>query len=112
MHRVPFTVTSRWFEGSCDIHTYELDVYQRKKGRDLFDLATGLTKSSVDAGRIVAAFSAYMDQQGTVCLAPSSSKISPLNFARPQFVADLRPCWLQGSHGTCTTPPKQCRRAL
>jgi hypothetical protein len=25
MHRVPFTVTSRWFEGSCDIHTYELD---------------------------------------------------------------------------------------
>ena len=38
--RVPFTVTSRWFNGSCDIHSYELAellgtkmraLYQRKK---------------------------------------------------------------------------------
>ncbi len=73
MQRIPFTVTSRWFNGSCDIHTYELDellgtkmraLYQRKKGRDLFDLAMGLKKSSVDADRIVAAFSEYMDRGG------------------------------------------------
>lgn len=40
--RVPFSVTSRWFEGACTIPTYELDellgtklraLYQRKKGR-------------------------------------------------------------------------------
>jgi predicted nucleotidyltransferase component of viral defense system len=44
----PFSVTSRWFEGSCNIHGYDLDellgtklraLYQRKAGRDLFDLA-------------------------------------------------------------------------
>lgn len=71
MQRVPFTVTSRWFEGSCKIQTYQLDellgtkmraLYQRKKGRDLFDLAVALRKTSVDAKRIVAAFSAYMSQ--------------------------------------------------
>jgi len=49
--RIPFTVTSRWFEGTADIVTFELDellgtklraLYQRKKGRDLFDLALAL----------------------------------------------------------------------
>jgi predicted nucleotidyltransferase component of viral defense system len=73
MQRVPFAVTSRWFEGSCEIHTYELHellgtkmraLYQRKKGRDLFDLAIGLKDSSVNAERIVAAFSEYMQRQG------------------------------------------------
>ncbi len=42
--RVPFAVRSRWFEGACDIASYELDellatkfraLYQRRKGRDL-----------------------------------------------------------------------------
>ena len=74
--RVPFTVTSRWFNGSCDIHSYELAellgtkmraLYQRKKGRDLFDLAMALKKSSVDADRIVAAFSEYMVEKVTAC---------------------------------------------
>jgi Nucleotidyl transferase AbiEii toxin, Type IV TA system len=40
--RVPFAVSSRWFEGTCEIGTYTLDellgtkmraLYQRKKGR-------------------------------------------------------------------------------
>ena len=70
VQRVPFTVKSRWFAGSCHIHTYELDellgtkmraLYQRKKGRDLFDLAVALKNSSADAARIVAAFSEYME---------------------------------------------------
>ena len=44
---VPFAVESRWFSGRADIPTFHLDelmgtklraLYQRKKGRDLFDL--------------------------------------------------------------------------
>ena len=70
---VPFGVSSRWFEGSCQITSYELDellatklraLYQRKKGRDLFDLATALKNPAVDPDRIIAAFSEYMDQGG------------------------------------------------
>ncbi len=55
--RMPFDVTSRWFNGACAIPTYELDellgtklraLYQRKKGRDLFDLAVALRVARAD----------------------------------------------------------------
>ncbi len=61
--RVPFEVASRWFTGSADVSTYELDellgtklraLYQRKKGRDLFDLARALEEPTVNGERIVA----------------------------------------------------------
>ena len=39
-------------------------LYQRKKGRDLFDLAAALDSSTADSGRIVTAFSAYMEKNG------------------------------------------------
>ncbi len=47
----PFSVQSRWYMGQADITSFELDellatkmraLYQRRKGRDLFDLAMGL----------------------------------------------------------------------
>ena len=47
MVRVPFAVNSSWFKDACEVLTYELAeltgtklraVYQRRKGRDLFDL--------------------------------------------------------------------------
>jgi predicted nucleotidyltransferase component of viral defense system len=67
---VPFSVSSRWFEGECKILTYELDellatkmraLYQRKKSRDLFDLATALQQTDVEPGRIVETFLAYKE---------------------------------------------------
>ena len=71
--RMPFEVSSRWFDGACDLVSYELDellatklraLYQRKQGRDLFDLAVALGHPETDADRIVKAFSVYMDHGG------------------------------------------------
>jgi predicted nucleotidyltransferase component of viral defense system len=71
--RVPFTASSRWFAGSCEITSYTLEellgtklraLYQRKKGRDLFDLATALKVPAVDPARIITAFCEYMDRGG------------------------------------------------
>jgi predicted nucleotidyltransferase component of viral defense system len=71
--RVPFAVTSRWFNGACDITTYDLDellgtklraLYQRRKGRDLFDMATAIASGGVDPRRVVAAFRRYMEEGG------------------------------------------------
>ena len=71
--RVPFAVSSRWFSGACDITTYDLDellgtklraLYQRRKGRDLFDIATAFSQGDVDPARVVAAFSRYMREEG------------------------------------------------
>src|SRR4029079_6373290 len=73
LRKVPFTVSSRWFEGSCEINSYELDellgtklraLYQRKAGRDLFDLAIGLTSDKVNPERIVETFLRYMEHGG------------------------------------------------
>ncbi|MDE0108355.1 MAG: nucleotidyl transferase AbiEii/AbiGii toxin family protein [Bryobacterales bacterium] len=68
-----FSVDSRWYSGMANITTFELDellatklraLYQRRKGRDLFDLATGLADKRIDAGRIAAAFGAHMEREG------------------------------------------------
>ena len=66
----PFEVNSRWHSGRCDITTYDLDellgtkmraFFQRRKGRDLFDLALALESGDADAERVINAFQAYMD---------------------------------------------------
>ncbi len=71
--KVPFSVDSSWFSGTCEILTYQLDellgtklraLYQRKKARDLFDLATALESGAVDPGRILTAFAEYMKRGG------------------------------------------------
>lgn len=72
LKRVPFSVDSRWFSGICEIVSYDLDellatklraLYQRKQGRDLFDLATALQRPEVDPARVVAAFLKYMEHE-------------------------------------------------
>ena len=68
---VPFDMQSSWFSGSCNLKTYSLDelmgtklraLYQRKKGRDLFDL--NLALPHVDAPTIVRVWREYMRFRG------------------------------------------------
>ena len=68
-----FSVESRWYSGHANITTFELDellatklraLYQRRKGRDLFDLAMGLADEQSDATRIAASFREYMEREG------------------------------------------------
>jgi predicted nucleotidyltransferase component of viral defense system len=70
--RCQFVVDSRWWSGAADISTFELDelmgtklraLYQRSRGRDLFDLWVVLTTSAVvDMDRIVEALTHYMGE--------------------------------------------------
>ena len=69
LKRIPFSVHSRWFSGDCDITTYELEellgtkmraLYQRKKGRDLFDLGYALAHKEVDDQAVLQCFEKYM----------------------------------------------------
>ena len=70
----PFSMDSRWYSGAAEVTTFALDellatklraLYQRRKGRDLFDLATGLADSRSDAGRIASVFREYMAREGS-----------------------------------------------
>lgn len=58
LESVPFEVDSPWFGGSAEVNTYALDellgtklraLYQRKKGRDLFDLWHALETATYGA---------------------------------------------------------------
>ena len=65
-----FAVASRWFTDDCRVTTFTIEdllgsklraLYQRKKGRDLFDLWYGLITGKVDTDKIVKAFYWYME---------------------------------------------------
>ena len=70
MARVPFAVENGWFSGRCEVLTYELAeltgtklraVYQRRKGRDLFDLWKILTLvPDLDCGKVMTAYERYL----------------------------------------------------
>ncbi|HFA52099.1 MAG TPA: nucleotidyl transferase AbiEii/AbiGii toxin family protein [Bacteroidetes bacterium] len=68
--RRPFSVESRWFSGSCEVVTFQLEellgtkmraLYQRRKGRDLYDLDRALKKLEVDTGKVLECYRRYMD---------------------------------------------------
>ena len=105
LKQVPFSVASRWFHGSCKIQSYDLDellgtklraLYQRKQGRDLFDLATALNDPRVDPARIVTAFSGYVDREGHRVTRAQFEENFALKIRDPQFMADIRPLLAAG----------------
>jgi predicted nucleotidyltransferase component of viral defense system len=96
----PFAVSSRWFDGSCDIKTYTLDellgtklraLYQRKKGRDLFDLAIALEQNGINPERIVTVFLKYLEHDGLAVSRAQFEKNLAGKLADPQFNADIGP---------------------
>ena len=62
LQQVPFKVQNGWFNGECMINTYYIEellgtklraLYQRRKGRDLFDLDLALTKLDIDIPKLI-----------------------------------------------------------
>lgn len=65
----PFSIHNSWYSGECQITTYHLEellgtklraLYQRRKGRDLFDLYRALSTQSVDIDKIIQCYREYM----------------------------------------------------
>lgn len=98
--RRPFRVESRWFTEEVQVTTYNLDeliatklraLYQRKKGRDLFDVWLALHRGLVDPDRVVACFLRYMEEGGTpVSRAEFEANLSA-KFEMSEFRDDIRP---------------------
>ena len=93
-----FSVDSRWYSGMADIATFELDellatklraLYQRRKGRDLFDLAVGLADERSDAERIVAGFGEYMEREGSPVTRAMFERNLAGKIGDTQFNADM-----------------------
>jgi predicted nucleotidyltransferase component of viral defense system len=67
--KIPFEVRNQWFNGDCKITTYQLDelvgtklraLYQRKKGRDLFDLQIALKSEKLNTVNVVNCYREYI----------------------------------------------------
>ena len=95
-----FEIKSRWFNGSCDINTYELNellgtklraLYQRKKGRDLFDLAVALDHPEADPERIIEIMYAYLDHSGRKVTKRQFENNFANKLKDQNFVADIGP---------------------
>jgi predicted nucleotidyltransferase component of viral defense system len=99
IHKKSFAIESPWLTSACEVRTFALEellgtklraLYQRRKGRDLFDLWLGLTEGKADAQKIVDCFRHYMEH--------AERKVSRNEFAEnlarkrlhPGFMADLR----------------------
>ena len=105
LRKAPFRVSSRWFEGTCDILTYEVDellgtkvraLYQRKQARDLFDLNIALSRLAVDPQRIVAAFLEYMARDGHPITRAQVEQNLALKMRDGAFLSDLSPLLATG----------------
>jgi hypothetical protein len=95
-----FEVRSRWFSGAAEVRTYALDellgtklraLYQRKKGRDLFDLGLALSRDGVSPDRIVEVFALYMNEDGGRVTRAMFEQNLAAKKADKVFTADLAP---------------------
>ena len=70
MQEIPFSVSNKWYQGECNVLTYQLDelvgtklraLYQRRKGRDLYDLYKVLTTKELNIDNVLKCYHQYMD---------------------------------------------------
>ena len=96
----PFEVHSRWWSGRADVVTYSLEellgtklraLYQRKKGRDLFDLWYALQSGTADPARVLACFDRYMRESGRHVARDDFQENLAAKLADAVFQADIGP---------------------
>jgi predicted nucleotidyltransferase component of viral defense system len=97
---LPFEVRSRWWSDVVHVTTFELDellatklraLFQRKKGRDLFDLSYALGQHAATPQRIVGCFDRYMREAGARVSRAVFEENLVNKLEDPIFRADLTP---------------------
>lgn len=96
----PFTVENPWFTGTAELAVYHLDellgtklraLYQRKKGRDLYDLWLALGTGKPSPDRVVECFRRYMYHDGAAVSRAEFEANLAAKLADEAFLEDLRP---------------------
>lgn len=104
---VPFTVESDWFNGATNIITYELDelmatklraLYQRRKGRDLFDLWFVNQKGLVNLDNLFEIFEKYCMNDDSRFSREEFLKNLELKRNHPAFQSDMHALLPTGLH--------------
>jgi len=94
-----FTVDNPWFKGTVQLPVYHLDellgtkmraLYQRKKGRDLYDLWLALQSGKADSNRVVKCFQGYMDHDGASVSRAEFEKNLTAKLNSDTFLEDIK----------------------
>ena len=73
LEEIDFNMNNLWFSGNCKVNTYKLDelvgtkvraLYERRKGRDLYDLYKALQNTDLNTEKVVSCFKEYMEKEG------------------------------------------------
>lgn len=96
-----FVVDSPWYSGAASLQTYCLEellgtklraLYQRKEGRDLFDLALALERRpDLDVEKTVTCFLEYMRRSGAQVSRAEFEANFRSKMDDPAFLADIAP---------------------
>ena len=99
-----YNVDSQWHAGLAKIKSYDINemlgtkmraLYQRKKGRDLFDLWYSLLNGDIFPKKVVSAFNAYLEHDGLFVSKKEYLDNLALKIKDPDFRSDtetlLRP---------------------
>jgi lysyl-tRNA synthetase class II len=93
-----FSVQSNWFTGSAKVNTFQFEeliatklraLYQRKKGRDLFDLWLAIQQEDFDVRKTVNTFAHYMEKGGHTITRLNFEKNLEEKLHDPDFIADI-----------------------
>ncbi len=99
-------VRSRWFEGHADIPVYQIEelmatklraLYQRRKGRDLFDLAAALRLPDIRTDLVLAAFEKYLKAESHRIRASDFRANMHAKLEHPAFTQDCAPLLRPGT---------------
>jgi predicted nucleotidyltransferase component of viral defense system len=112
--KVPFSVQSTWFSHETKVNTFQLEellatklraLYERKKGRDAFDLWLAIKEKEFDAPKTVAVFSEYMERGNKKITKKLFANNLSLKLQDPMFLDDIEPLLaprLKNNHSRAT----------
>lgn len=99
LKRMRLSIDNKWYSGNSDIVSYQPEellgtklraLYQRKKGRDLFDLHYAMNQMEIDPSKIVQCFRTYIKENGNQ---PPTSREFELNMKEKmedeEFIGDI-----------------------
>lgn len=110
-------IDSPWFAGEADVKTYKLDellatklraLYQRKKGRDLFDLWFAYQQLDPKEEIIWDTFKAYLQKEGKQISRQQFLENLSLKINSEKFLSDIKPLLATG----ITYDPQQAYQEL
>jgi len=116
-----FAIENQWFKGESEVVTFEPDellatklraLYQRRKGRDLFDLWLCIEQKLIDPDRLVECFIEYMNREKHPVTRAQFEQNLHDKETDPAFLNDIAPLLRAGQSYDPATAIKVVRQTL